>query len=147
DQRRLVDDLTARDVDQDHAQLHRRQRLTTDQSRRLRRPLTRDDHRVALAEERVQTVGTFEPAEPPARGGSARGAATRADPSPARPGAAAADLPADAPRAHHADGFVLEEKRAVRAMVEAVTLPIARGVVKAAGEVEDASQRVLGHRA
>src|SRR5262249_13561087 len=103
--------------------------------------------RVALAEERVQTVGTFEPAEPRGRRGIASGTATRADHPHARARAEAADLPADAPRAHHADGFVLEEKRAVRAMVESVTLPIARGVVKAAGEVEDAGQRVLGHRA
>ena len=62
DQCLLVNDLTPRDVDQDHARLHDGKGLPTDQSGRLRCPLTTDRHGVALLEERLQMFRAFQAA-------------------------------------------------------------------------------------
>src|SRR6266705_3656727 len=63
DQRLFVDDFAPRDVHEDRAWLHGGKSRRTDQPGRLRCPLTADHHAIALREERMQTLGTFQAAE------------------------------------------------------------------------------------
>src|SRR5712691_7991036 len=80
DQRLFVDDLAPRDVHEDRAWLHGGKSLRTDQPGRLRCPLTADHHAIALLEERMQTLGTFQAAESGWQDGIGRHPPPRADP-------------------------------------------------------------------
>ena len=95
----------------------------------------------------METLVAFEAAESGGQRAVRRHSAPRADHPHADAGAQLPHLLADATGAHDADGLVLQQQRAVGAMVETMPLLIARCAVEPPGEVEKAGQDILGHGA
>src|SRR3979411_3010350 len=62
-ERILVDDLAARDIDQDAALFHQRETVLVEEARRLRRPLAADRGDICIGEEAVEIRGAAELAE------------------------------------------------------------------------------------
>src|SRR2546425_734993 len=83
----------------------------------------------------VKTLGAFKAAEAGRKCRVGRHATARADHP--HPGARAdqSDLLPDAPGAHDAHGLALQEQRTVRAMIEAMPLPVVQRVMKPSREV------------
>ena len=143
DQRLLVHDLAARDVDEHRSVLHRRERIAADQVLGLRRPLAADRDEVALREQVVQPARAPDLAEAVTR---RSGTPPRADDPHAERRAEPADLAPDAARPDHADRLAGELDGRVVRRPEPPLGALGLRDVKPLREVQDAGDRVLRDR-
>src|SRR5262245_20774604 len=137
DQRRFIDDLAARDVDQHRSRAHRLERRAADPTGRLRRPLAADGHELALARPHMKTLRALETAESRRQSFPRRDVAPGADHAHPGAGAQAADRLADPTGADDAHGLAFHEHRPIAGVLETLPLSIAVSAVQAAGEVRE----------
>src|SRR6266550_1275389 len=96
-ERVLVDDLAARDIDQDAALFHQRETVLVEEAGRLGRPLAADRDDIGIRQEAVEIVGAAEFAEALRQWlARLRRAAAGADDPHAEGGAEPADIEPDA---------------------------------------------------
>src|SRR5262249_47027004 len=145
-QRLLIDDLAAGDIDQHAADLHALEPLAVEQPVRLRRPLTGNHHEVAVGEEVIELVRPADLAEARRQRPTGAGLAAGADHAHADGGTQPADLEPDAAGTDHQYGLALKQQRPVGAVVEVAGIAIDAGAMEALAKVENAGQRVTGHR-
>src|SRR5436305_2705235 len=119
DERALVDDLAARDVDEDAALFHQRKALLVEEARCLRGPLAAHDDEIALRQDAVEFRGApqFTEARRQLLTGRRSGAASADYPHPER-GAEPADIEPDPSGADDAGCLAFDQERAVGAVVE-----------------------------
>src|SRR5439155_20866834 len=102
-ERVLIDDLAARDIDQDAALLHQREAVLVEEARRLRRPLTADRDDIGIRQKAVEIGGAAQFAEALRQWlARLRRVAAGADDPHAERGAKPAGIEPDAARAERA---------------------------------------------
>ena len=112
-ERLLVDDLAARDIDQDAAGFHQGKALGIEQPVGFRRPLTADHDKIAGGEKPVEIRRAADLGEPGRQGLARLRRAPGADDPHAEPGAEPPDILADAAGADDTDRLAIEQQRAV----------------------------------
>ena len=144
-QRGLVDDLSPGHVDHHRTGLHRGDRRAIDQAFRLCRQLAADSDEVALAQQRVQTVGGFQPAHAFRRGLAGGDPPARSHHAHPHGLAQPRHVAPDPSQADDADRLAAEQPGPVGPVLELVPRPVRSRAVKALDEVQDRREHVLRH--
>lgn len=147
EQRLLIDDFAASNVDQDGSRPHGVECLASDQVGRLRRPLATDRYAIALRQQRMQAVRAFQSGKARWQSVSRTYVAPGADNAHTNGGAQLANLPADTTRADDTKRFAFKDGRTVITVMEAMLLAIVARLVEPTREVVKTRQYVLGDRA